>query len=40
MEPKERPDFEGVELIAAAMAFVQAQRNMLDAARKYEARPK
>ncbi len=35
-----RPDFEGQDMLAAVVAFVQAQRNMLDAARKYEARPK
>ena len=35
-----RPNFEGVDLIAAALALVEAQRNMFDAANKYEARPK
>ena len=35
-----RPDFEGVDLIAAALAFVEAQRDMLDKARKYEERTK
>ena len=35
-----RPGFEEQDMAAAAMAFVQAQRNMFDAARKYEARPK
>lgn len=35
-----RPDFEGVDLIAAAVAFVEAQRDMLEKARKYEERPK
>lgn len=35
-----RPDFEGVDLIAAAMALVAAQRYMFDAANKYEERPK
>ena len=33
-------NFEGVDLIAAAMAFFEAQRNMYDAARKYEERNK
>ena len=36
----ERPDFEGQDLIAAAMALVEAQRNIFDAANKCEARPK
>ena len=35
-----RPDFEGQSLIAAAMAFVEAQRKMFDAANKYEERTK
>ena len=35
-----RPDFEGQDMVAAAMAFVEAQRNMFDAARKYEERRK
>ena len=35
-----RPDVEGQYVVAAAMAFVQAQRNMYDAANKYEERPK
>ena len=35
-----RPDFEGVDLIAAALAFVEAQRDMFDKARKYEGRSK
>ena len=30
-----RPDFEGQDVVAAAMAFVEAQRNIFDAARKY-----
>ena len=35
-----RPDFEGVDLIAAAMAHVDAQRKLFDAADEYKARPK
>ena len=34
------PDFESVDLIAAVMAFVEAQRDMYDKARKYEELPK
>ena len=35
-----RPDFEGQNLIAAALAHVDAERNLFDAANKYKARPK
>ena len=35
-----RPDVEGQNLIAAAMAHVDAERNLFDAANKYKARPK